>query len=463
MDIYIGFKDADGNPSQALESQKMLMDSREKHVLAAGSLGWGKTDWLMIQAMVEAMSFKNNVVLLGRKTLGALKKSTLVSFFDLVDPKLIKRHDKQEQSITFLNNSKIFYMQLDESREAMQKVKSMNLGAVMVDQIEEITENVWIACIGQMRRKNASRRSFATANPNGHSWVWKRWINKGGRKDYKCVQGQIWREDTPPPKSQKEVTPLNCDNPYLPWDYIVDRLSQPERWVRRYVYGSWDNYEGLVWSEFDEQTHIIDSFEIPRWWNRYVVLDHGHRNPTAVLFFATDGDGDIYIYDCHYEANQWIDYHAEQIWLKVRQDHITRWLADPSIFHVRGGMSNDVSIAAQYEDYGIFFERADNDKQAGIDRVAQYIKVDPVLNKPRLFVFNKPALDPFIEEITDYRWEDFKVSLNSKEEPRKVGDHAMDCLRYAINHFEESGMRLPRNIPPEWLSNKNNKDSWKLV
>ena len=65
MDLYIGFKDADGEPSEALESQKILMQSREKHVLAAGSLGWGKTDWLMIQAMVEAMSFKNNVILLG--------------------------------------------------------------------------------------------------------------------------------------------------------------------------------------------------------------------------------------------------------------------------------------------------------------------------------------------------------------------------------------------------------------
>ena len=64
MDIYIGFKNADGGPSEALESQKVLLNSTEKHVLAAGSLGWGKTDWLMIQAMIEAVSFKNNIILL---------------------------------------------------------------------------------------------------------------------------------------------------------------------------------------------------------------------------------------------------------------------------------------------------------------------------------------------------------------------------------------------------------------
>ena len=220
MDIYLGFKDADGKPSAALSSQEKLMKTSSKHILAAGSLGWGKTDWLVLQAVIEALSFKRNVVVLGRKTLSALKKSTLVSFFDLIDPRLIKRHDRQEQSITFLNDSKIFYMQLDESREAMQKVKSMNIGSVCVDQIEEITENVWIACIGQMRRKNSSRRSFATANPNGHSWVWKRWIKKGGRKDYEAVEGAIWREGVPAPKNQTEVSPLYCDNINLPWDYI---------------------------------------------------------------------------------------------------------------------------------------------------------------------------------------------------------------------------------------------------
>ena len=128
MEIYIGYKDADGEPSAALQSQRRLMETTDKHVLAAGSLGWGKTDWLVVQAITEAVSFKNNVILLGRKTLSALKKSTLVSFFDLVDPKLITRHDRAEQSITFINGSKIFYMQIDESREAMQKVKSMNLG-----------------------------------------------------------------------------------------------------------------------------------------------------------------------------------------------------------------------------------------------------------------------------------------------------------------------------------------------
>ena len=467
MDVYLGFKDADGKPSDALISQKTLFDTTEKHILAAGSLGWGKTDWLVLQAAIECMSFPRNVVILGRKTLMALKKSTLVSFFDLIDPAIIKRHDRSEQSITFLNDSKLFYMQLDESREAMQKVKSMNIGAVMVDQIEEISENVWIACIGQLRRKNASRRSFATANPNGHSWVWRRWIKNGGRKDYNCVEGKIWREGTPPPTSQKEVTPLHCDNPNLPWDYIADRLSQPERWVKRFVYGSWDNYEGLIWSEFDETTHVIKPFPIPKWWNKYVVLDHGHRNPTAVLFFAVDEKGVAYLYNTHYESDQWIDYHAEKIWQIVGNDTITRWLADPSIFHKRGGMASDMSIAGQYEDCGIFWESADNDVVAGIDRVSRYIKLDPISGKPKLFVFDNDNNVPFIEEIQDYTWQGYNLegSKNAPEAPKKKDDHAMDALRYFINFADSADPSSQYNYAMDMMTARKQKDrgTWKIV
>lgn len=465
MDIYVGFRGAEGEQSKALIKQKELLDSTEKHVLAAGSLGWGKTDWLMVQLIIEAISFERNIILLGRKTLGALKKSTLVSFFDIVDPRLIKRHDRSEQSIEFLNGSKVFYMQLDESREAMQKVKSMNIGAVFVDQIEEISDNVWIACIGQMRRKNASRRSFATANPNGHSWVWKRWIRKGGMKGYKWVQGQIWQDDVPPPTCQKEVTPMHCDNPYLPWDYIVDRLEQPERWVRRYVFGSWENFEGLVWSEFDEKTHMIESFDIPDWWNRYVVLDHGHRNPTAALFFAVDDENNIFLYDMHYQADEWIDHHAEQIWKKVGNDHISLWIADPSIWHVRGGMSTDVTIGGQYEEFGINWERADNDVGGGIDRVANYMSIDDRTGLPKFFVLDKDCMIPFVDEIQNYRWEDYKEGIkNAPEKPLKKDDHAMDALRYFINYMEISKPISPKPHIPQWLLKKQQQTSnWKTV
>lgn len=465
-EIYIGFKNPDDAPSPALPLQQKLLQGKHKHTLAAGSLGWGKTDWLMVQLIIEAMTFKNNVIVLGRKTLAALKKSTIISFFDIVDHRLIRKHDKQDQCVTFINGSRLFYMQLDESREAVQKVKSMNIGAVFVDQIEEISENTWIACIGQLRRKLSSRRSFATANPAGHDWVWKRFVRRGGmNENYTLVEGQIWREDVPPPKCQADVKEIYCDNPNLTWDYIVDRLSQPERWVQRFVYGSWDNYEGLVWDMFDEKIHGIKPFEIPSWWNRYVVMDYGHRNPTAVGFFAVSGDGDVYLYDLHYEADQWVDYHSEMIWRKVGDDVITRWLADPSIFHSRGGLATDTTIGGQYEEYGLYWDSAINDVDGGLDKVARYLRCNEQTGMPKFFYFEKPELEPFIEEMQNYRWDDKQgVKTGVSEKPIKKDDHACDVLRYFVNYIEESAEPERINGTPKWLKNaKTAKNGWKVV
>ena len=73
-------------------------------------------------------------------------------------------------------------------------------------------------------------------------------------------------------------------------------------------------------------------------------------------------------------------------------------------------------------------------------------------------------MDPFIEEITDYRWEDYGGDKkNASEKPMKKNDHAMDALRYMINHIETSVKPQPKRIPPEWLQKKISKHNWKTV
>jgi hypothetical protein len=127
-------------------------------------------------------------------------------------------------------------------------------------------------------------------------------------------------------------------------------------------------------------------------------------------------------------------------------------------------MSTDVTIGAQYEDHGIYFEKADNDVVAGIDRVAKYMKIDNILERPKFFVFDKTCMDPFIDEITDYRWEDYGgVKKNASEKPMKKNDHAMDALRYMINHIETAAPPVKKRIPPQWLRNRMSKDNWKTI
>jgi len=346
----------------------------------------------------------------------------------------------------------------------------MNLGLFAPDQIEELEEEVFMAAQGRLRKANTPRQSISSSNPRGHNWVWRLWIDKRGGDDYGNVGTKMWTKGVPPPLCQEDVNHTVTDNPYLPWDYIKNLLEDyPEQYLDRYVFGGWNNYEGLVYPMWDSSIHMIKPFEIPEWWNHYVAMDWGHRNPCSIGFYASDPDGNIYRYDALYEANQWVDYHADRIFTKLAEhgitpDDIEAWPADPSIFSAH----TEVTIGDEFRDHGIYWQKAKNDIQGGINRCSKYLSLDPNLvtpkfpkGKPQFFVFDIPANIPFKEEIGDYSWDEMEVKgyKNQAEKPKKVKDHAMDEFKYLINHVDAAEIPKPIRPRPEWLKRKG-KNLW---
>ena len=86
MQVYIGFKDANGIPTDPLPKQQEALRKfdQSKHMLVSGSLGWGKTDWLMAVGIHEALKYPKNEILMGRKHLGSFNRSTRVSFDNMI-------------------------------------------------------------------------------------------------------------------------------------------------------------------------------------------------------------------------------------------------------------------------------------------------------------------------------------------------------------------------------------------
>lgn len=437
-DFNIGFKTHTGAPSPALPKQQDALNlfGAKKHTLAAGGLGTGKTDALAFVIAHEAMRYPGNLILTGRNDVGSFITSTLTNILDMIPPVLIKRHNQQRHVLELINNSKIVYPPLDESQDAIKKVKSMNLGLVAIDQLEQVSEGVFKAARGQLRRKKSSRKSFSTCNPAGKDWVHDLFVT-GGNPKYGFAESHTWREGVPAPTCQEDVTPAVTDNIHLSWDYIADLLDNPSKWVKRYVYCAWSDFEGLVWHMAKEDRHKIKPFMIPRWWNRYRVLDHGHRNPTAVLWAAMSPPGFLgknsvlFFYKAHYEADRWVDYHAAVIHARSKGEVYQMDMADPTIFHER---DSSATIARQYADLGLYWQLADNDKKGGIDRAARWWQ------NMWIRVFDLPEFEPFWEEIERYHWKDFTARgrENHPEEVVKKNDHFCDDVIYIVNHVYAS-------------------------
>ena len=61
------------------------------------------------------------------------------------------------------------------------------------------------------------------------------------------------------------------------------------------LYGDWDIFDGQYFSEFKKDIHVIEPFEIPKHWKRYLAMDYG-MDMLAVLWIARDTEGNAYCY-----------------------------------------------------------------------------------------------------------------------------------------------------------------------
>lgn len=381
----------------------------------AGGFGTGKTKALTLE-LLKDIAIPQNYGVLGRKDLIELRSTTLQELFELLPSEVITSHNASERIITFQNGSTLFYTNLDVGRDAIQRISSLNLGFCAVDQLEEVDESVFLAIRGRLRRANTRRCFYATCNPAGHDWLYRTW-----KENEMLKQAGLSAND-----DYALFEAITTENIYLPPDYIRDLMSYPEQWKRRYVFCSWDNFEGLVYSEFDATRHLMDYFEPDphREYIHFHIMDYGFQNPTAILFVAYDVEDRIaYIYDEYYQSGMLIpdianDYKTNPYWKQAKR------IADPSIYHTD---KDGRSIFTDFLQYGVFWARGSNDKVRGFVRVNQLFKEN------RLKI-TKNCIN-FVREINDYKWKEQKpfTNRNLPEEAQAHNDHLMDALRYFAN------------------------------
>jgi hypothetical protein len=88
-------------------------------------------------------------------------------------------------------------------------------------------------------------------------------------------------------------------------------LSDEERDAR--LHGKFIQMGGLIYPMFDPVKHVVaplEDYNAILSWNWFVSLDHGFRNPTAILWHAVSPLGEVITFDEIYESGQLIDYFA---------------------------------------------------------------------------------------------------------------------------------------------------------
>lgn len=204
-----------------------ISDFTSDFCLNAGGFGSGKSLALYIKLILTCKCFPNNKVLLGRKTMSDIERAVLPELFELM-PSSWYSYEVKKGLITFTNGSQIILFGLDamqsggiaDIKKAQQKLKSLNLGAYFIDQLEEVEYEVIEVLNSRLRRNDVPfRQGNSDCNP-ANFWAYDFFV-ANPRPGYKLYQSSMMY------------------NPHLPWDYIRKQLSMGEDYLKRFVFGEW--------------------------------------------------------------------------------------------------------------------------------------------------------------------------------------------------------------------------------
>lgn len=209
------------------KTQIEFINDKSRYSLVCGGFASGKTTAFLIKMYLMCMWFPGNRILLGRKTRQDIERTTLPDILD-VFPEGTFEHKLGAGKIVFPNGSEIIFFGLDalqsgngqDIKKAEQAIKSLNLGGVFIDQLEEIEFRVFEALTGRLRRNVPFQQMNFTCNP-ANFWAYD------------------WFKVNPRPNSKLIQTSMMDNKENLSKEFIEDQLTKGALYVKRYVYGEW--------------------------------------------------------------------------------------------------------------------------------------------------------------------------------------------------------------------------------
>ena len=328
----------------------------------------------------------------------------------------------------FGGTSVIGFKSCDQGRE---KFQGSSLDFVWFD--EEPPKDIYDEC--RMRVLDKKGDIFGTMTPlKGLTFIYEEiFLNKSNSPEIWC-EFMEWG-----------------DNPFLDKgevDLLTQTLSQDVLESRRY--GRFKCNTGLVYSEFDENVHVIEPFPIPPEWQDTISIDPGLNNPLSAHWYCVDYDGTVYVVAEHFEAGRDITYHSQRI---KEISHSLGWKQDGQgrISALIDSAANQKTLASLKSVSELFYEcgiavnpSVNKDMFSGIQRVKQYLKV--VDGKAKIYIFKNCV--NLIREIKSYWW-------GEGDNPKKIDDHALDEMRYYL-------MKKPNIIPIKAYKTPIQKDKERL-
>lgn len=309
----------------------------------------------------------------------------------------------------------------------------------------------------------ARGRIIGTGNPGGRGqgWIFQRFMASRlpNRIYTETVRLASGREST---YTSVFIPSSLADNPALlrnDPDYEARLLSLPAYLRDALLNGNWDVAEGHVFA-FDSKVHVRDLFMLDsRYWYKFCSFDWGYAKPYALLYWAVNAEGRMYLYREDYGCKPAPDYNvgvrvgsdtlAKRSWAVAMREGVRYIVMDPACWNQQ---DDKPSVAENFRAAGWNTIPANNDRTQGLVIFDQMLRNTDENGIPMLTVC--PDAAGFIRTIPKltpdpHHAEDVDTTLE---------DHVYDAARYAVmsdfatypSRYIAGANRTGPVIMPDW-------------
>lgn len=207
---------------------------RAKYVLFGGSMGAGKSYWLCAEAIKQAMKYEGNRLVIVRKELSVLRRTTLVSFFSICPKEVILSFNQTSLEVTFINGSKLVFLDANISKDPLfQKLKGLEIGWFGIDEANEIAKEAYNILKTRLRwilpsKQKPSYEGRLTSNPEA-CWLIDVFINSTNANEIYI----------------KSITTDNYDEDSEYIRNLKDAFKDTPTLLRKYLYADWSNIDSI--------------------------------------------------------------------------------------------------------------------------------------------------------------------------------------------------------------------------
>ena len=408
--------------------QTQFLAASEREVFYGGARGGGKSYAMLVDPLRYCHRATHRALLI-RRTMPQLR--------DLINPsqRLYSRAfpgakwREQEKEWRFPSGAKIEFGYAENMTDVL-RYQGQSYTWIGIDELPQYpTPDIYNFLRSSLRSVDPEIPVFmrATGNPGnvGSQWVREMFVNPSTpnkKFDVKISTPVGVR------KISRRFIPAKLqDNPYLMQtdDYYIMLASLPETQKRQFLDGDWDAFDDSAFPEFKKQTHVVESFEIPKGWYRFRAADWGYSSPACCLWFAIDYDNNIWIYRELYVTKNTADQFARKVLELEHGEYINYGVLDSSTWAKRGDVGP--SIAETMIQNGCRWRPSDRSPKS---------RINGKLEVHKRFTLNPDTKEPGLMILSNCRnlirtLSTLPVDSNNPEDvDTKAEDHAYDALRY---------------------------------